>query len=129
MTFDIKATNPTRRAVLKGATAFAALPVLTSAARFHDAKPTTPMSLPKLTGSPVLDSLPPVIEHSRDVHTNVDRVQEVAGWMAYEELPMPDYQLPFGVGQGSADETIDFVMTADCVDTAFTDFKTHTKFQ
>ena len=49
--------------------------------------------------------------------------------MAYEDLPMPDYQLPFGIGQGSADDTIDFVMTADAVDTAFTDFNTHTKFQ
>ncbi len=82
---------------------------------------------PKLTGSPVLDSLHPVIEHSRDVRTHVDKVAEVAGWMAYEELPMPDYQMPFGVG--SADDAIDFIVTADCVDTAFTDFSTHVKFQ
>src|SRR5712664_4061159 len=60
---------------------------------------------PKLAGSPVLDSLHPVIEHSRDVRTHVDKVAEVAGWMAYEELPMPDYQKPFGVG--SADDAID----------------------
>ena len=86
-------------------------------------------ALPRLTGSPVLESLPPVIEHSRDVHTNVAKLREVAGWMAYEDLPVPDYQLPFGIGQGSADDTIDFVMTADAVDTAFTDFNTHTKFQ
>ena len=84
---------------------------------------------PKLAGSPVLDSLHPVIEHSRDVRTNVDKIVEVAGWMAYEELPMPDYQMPFGVGQGSADDVIDFILTADCVDTAFTDFSTHVKFQ
>jgi len=84
---------------------------------------------PKLTGSPVLDSLHPVIEHSRDVRTNVDKIIEVAGWMAYEELPMPDYQMPFGVGQGSADDVIDFILTADCVDTAFTDFSTHVKFR
>ena len=84
---------------------------------------------PKLAGSPVLDSLHPVIEHSRDVHTNVDKIVEVAGWMAYEELPMPDYQMPFGMGQGSADDVIDFILTADCVDTAFTDFSTHVKFQ
>ena len=82
---------------------------------------------PVLTGSPVLDSLHPVIENSRDVHTRVDKIVEVAGWMGYEELPMPDYQMPFG--QGSADEVIDFVLTADCVDTAFTDFSTHVKFQ
>jgi hypothetical protein len=82
---------------------------------------------PVLTGSPVLDSLHPVIENSRDVRTHVDKIVEVAGWMGYEELPMPDYQMPFG--QGSADEVIDFVLTADCVDTAFTDFSTHVKFQ
>jgi len=84
---------------------------------------------PKLVGSPVLDSLHPVIEHSRDVRTNVDKIIEVAGWMAYEELPMPDYQMPFEVGQGKPDDVIDFILTADCVDTAFTDFSTHVKFQ
>src|ERR1041384_6490394 len=68
---------------------------------------------PKLVGSPVLDSLHPVIEHSRDVRTNVDKIVEVAGWMAYEELPMPDYQMPFGVGEGSADDVMDFILTAD----------------
>src|ERR1700730_9102058 len=125
----LKTMNPTRRDLLRRASALAALPMLANSARSQVGKPTTSMPLPKLIGSPVLDSLPPVIEHSRDVHTNVDRVQEVAGWMAYEELPMPDYQLPFGVGQGSADETIDFVMTADCVDRAFTNFCTHVKFQ
>jgi Potential Queuosine, Q, salvage protein family len=84
---------------------------------------------PKVTGSPVLESLHPVIEHSRDVHTHIDKITEVAGWMGYEELPMPDYELPFGVGQGSNDDVIDFILTADCVDTAFTDFSTHVKFQ
>ena len=33
---------------------------------------------PKLVGSPVLDSLHPVIEHSRDVRTHVDKIAEVA---------------------------------------------------
>src|SRR5215475_13492349 len=101
----------TRRNLLKAAPALAAIPMLTNV--YADE------ALPRLTGSPVLDSLPPVIEHSRDVHTNVAKLREGAGWMAYEDLPMPDYQLPFGIGQGSADETIDFVMTADAVDTAF----------
>ena len=84
---------------------------------------------PKLQGSPVLDSLHPVIEHSRDVRTHLDKIVEVANWMAYEELPMPDYQMPFDVGKGTAEDVIDFVLTADCVDTAFTDFSTHVKFQ
>jgi len=84
---------------------------------------------PKPIGSPVLESLRPVIANSRDVHTNVDKIIEVAGWMAYEELPMPEYHLPLGVGQNNANETIDFIMVADVVDTAFTDFATHVKFQ
>jgi len=84
---------------------------------------------PKLTGSPVLDSLHPVIERSRDVRTNLEKLQEVAGWMAYEELPMPDYALPLGAGEGKPEETIDFILTSDVVDTAFTDFSTHEKFQ
>jgi hypothetical protein len=87
------------------------------------------MRWPKPIGSPVLDSLPPVIEHSRDVHTNVDKIVEVAKWMAYEELSMPEYLLPLGVGANSANETVDFIMVADVIDTAFTDFTTHVKFQ
>ena len=46
---------------------------------------------PTMAGSPVLESLRPVIERAQDVHTNVDKIVEVAGWMAYEELPIPDY--------------------------------------
>jgi hypothetical protein len=75
------------------------------------------MPWPKLVGSPVLDSLRPVIEHSRDVHTHAGKLREVAGWMAYEDLPMPDYALPLGVGEGKPDETIDFILTADAIDT------------
>jgi hypothetical protein len=77
----------------------------------------------------VLDSLRPVIEDSRDVHTNLDSVIEVAGWMGYEELPMPDYILPLGLGEGNVDETIDFILTACCIDTAFTDFSSQVRFQ
>ena len=84
---------------------------------------------PKLSGSPVLDSVRPVIERSRDVHTSFDKIQEVAGWMAYEELPMPDYALPFGLGDGKRDDIIDFILTCDSIDTAFTDFTSREKFQ
>ncbi len=84
---------------------------------------------PKLTGSPVLDSIRPVIERSRDVQTHVDKIVEVAGWMAYEELPVPDYALPFGIGEGDVNDTIDFILTTSCIDTAFTDFSTYSKFQ
>ena len=84
---------------------------------------------PKLTGSPVLDSMHPVIERSRDVQTHVNRIVEVAGWMAYEELPVPDYAMPFGIGAGDVHDTTDFILTAACIDTAFTDFTSHIKFQ
>jgi hypothetical protein len=84
---------------------------------------------PKFTGSPVLESVHHVIEHSRDVETHVDKIVEVAGWMGYEELPMPDYALPFGIGVGDYRETTDFILTTSCIDTAFTDFSTHEKFQ
>jgi len=87
------------------------------------------MYWPKSIGSPVLDSVRYAVESSRDVHTNYDKIVEVASWMAYEDLPMPEFTLPFGVGQGNTDETIDFVMVADSIDTAFTDFARHEKFQ
>lgn len=87
------------------------------------------MRWPKLIGSPVLDSLRPVIEHSRDVRTNGDKIVEVADWMAYEELPLPEFAVPFGVGANNPNEAIDFILVANSIDTAFTDFSTHIKFQ
>jgi len=87
------------------------------------------MHWPTPIGSPVLESLRYAIESSRDVRTHYDKIVEVASWMAYEELPMPEFALPFGVGQGDANEAIDFIMVADSIDTAFTNFDTHTKFQ
>ena len=84
---------------------------------------------PTLASGPVLDSVRPVVEKSRDVHAHLDRLADVAGWLAYEDLPMPDYVLPLGLGEGNADETIDFILTATCIDTAFTDFSSHIKFQ
>jgi hypothetical protein len=91
--------------------------------------PSKTMRWPKLQGSPVLDSLHPVIEHSRDVFTHVDKILEVASWMAYEDLPFPEFTLPLGIGADNVEEAIDFTLVADTIDTAFTDFTTHTKFQ
>ncbi len=88
-----------------------------------------PVRWPILSGSPVLDSLRPVIEKSRDVRTNVDKIAEVAGWMAYEALPFPEFTLPFGIGAGDRNEAVDFILIADSIDTAFTDFSTGEKFQ
>jgi hypothetical protein len=88
-----------------------------------------PVRWPKPIGSPVLDSLHPVIEHSRDVSTDVARIVDVAQFMAYEALPMPEYALPYGIGAGDPHEAVDFIMVSNSIDTAFTDFSTHVKFQ
>src|SRR6516225_8326960 len=87
------------------------------------------MNWPKLRGSPVLDSVRYAIESSRDVSTNYQKVVEVASWMAFEELPVPEFALPFSVGRGDANEIIDFILVADSIDTAFTDFARHEVFQ
>ena len=77
----------------------------------------------------MLDSVRYAIECSRDVSTNYEKVVEVASWMAFEELPVPEFALPFTVGRGDANEIIDFILVADSIDTAFTDFARHEVFQ
>jgi len=83
---------------------------------------------PQPIGSPVLESIRPVIENSRDVTTHFGKIQEVAGWMAYEELPLPDFTLPYGLSK-DRNVAIDFAMVSNSIDSAFTDFKTHVKLQ
>ena len=91
-------------------------------------KPSSPMRVPSPIGSPVLDSIMPVIERSRHVRTDVEKIVEHAGWMAYEDLPFPEFSLPFGLGK-TIEEAIDFVMVNTSINSAFTDFKTHVKFE
>jgi hypothetical protein len=83
---------------------------------------------PVPNGSPVLESLRPVIEQSRDVETDLAKIREVAGWMAYEELPMPKIAVPYGLDK-NPEIAIDFVMVANTIDSAFTDFDSHVMFQ
>lgn len=94
-------------------------------------QPASPANVrwPKPIGSPVLESLRPVIENSRDVKTNVAKLVEVAQWMAYEELPVPQYSIPFAADADNPAEAIDFTMVAVTIDFAFTDFQNHQKFQ
>src|SRR5262249_43916853 len=75
---------------------------------------------PRQLGSPVTESLRPVIENSRDVRTHYEKIVEVAGWMAYEDLPMPNLAIPYGL-EKTPDVAMDFVMVGNTVDTAFTD--------
>jgi len=87
-----------------------------------------PLRHPIPIGSPVLDDVRAVVERSRHVRTDLARIAETAAWMAYEELPFPDFGLPLWVGDG-ADAAVDFVMTSTAINTAFTDFATGVKFQ
>ena len=122
----------TRRDVLKGITAAGAISIATEPLSFSSASPhlaaSSSLPWPRPSGSPVIESLRPVIETSRDVHTNYDKIKEVASWMAYEELPLPNLAVPFGM-EKTPDVAIDFIMVGNAIDTAFTDFKTHVKFQ
>ena len=84
---------------------------------------------PKPIGSPVLESIRPVIENSRNVYTHGEKIVEVAHWMAYEDLAMPVYPVPSGVKSTDPNDVVDLILVANSIDTAFTDFKTHVKFQ
>jgi putative queuosine salvage protein len=122
----------TRRNVLQGISATAALAIGAESLSFAS-QPMAPASSstlpwPRSEGSPVIESLRPVIEKSRDVRTNYAKLREVAGWMAYEDLPFPNLAVPFGM-EKTPDLAIDFIMVGTTIDTAFTDFKNHVKFQ
>ncbi len=77
---------------------------------------------------PVLDSVRPVVESSRDVSLDLDRLAEHAGWMAYEELPPPAFILPFPL-ELDRDGVVDFVLTATCINFAFTNFETRVRWE
>ena len=124
--------NLSRRQALQGITALAAVASAdkTSAfsARSTNSSAADSLHWPRPLGSPVTESLRPVIEKSRDVRTHYEKIVEIAGWMAYEELPMPNLAVPYGL-EKTPDIAMDFVMVGNTIDTAFTDFKTHAKFQ
>ena len=79
------------------------------------------MRVPARRDSPVLTSVLPAIEASNHVRTDEARLVDVAGWLAYEELPMPQFLLPFRPS-GDRGDVIDFVMVCASIDFAFTDF-------
>lgn len=124
--------NRTRRQVLKGISTLGAAAAVGSrswlVADSGRSAGAGSFPWPKPIGSPVIESLRPVIEHSRDVQTHYDKIVDVAAWMAYEELPMPHLAVPYGLDK-NPNVAIDFIMVGNTIDSAFTDFKTHVKFQ
>jgi hypothetical protein len=75
----------------------------------------------------VLESILPVIAESQDVTTDAARVRDVAQWLAYEELPFPRFLLPFAI-ELDRDATIDFILVANLMNFAYTDFDTGVRF-
>src|SRR4051794_5934088 len=80
-----------------------------------------------LQENPVLSAARHLVEGSRDVTTEADRLADVASWLAYEELPVPAAFFPFPFELGRA-ETIDFVLVAAALNFAYTDFQTRRRW-
>src|SRR4026208_569360 len=77
---------------------------------------------------PVLDSVLPVGETARGVSIDLGPPPAHACWMASEELPPPAFILPFPL-ELDCDGIVDFVLTATCVNFAFTDFTTRDRWE
>ncbi len=92
--------NFSRRQVLQGITALTAVAAAGKTSVFAavsvNSSSADSLHWPQPLGSPVTESLRPVIENSRDVRTHYEKIVEIAGWMAYEELPMPNLAVPYG---------------------------------
>ena len=81
-------------------------------------------------GMPVLESVVPVVDLTDNVRTNLERVEWVADWMAYEPFALPGGgpSGPFSWGDAVGDQ-IDAVMLKAVLDFAFTDFATGRRFE
>jgi hypothetical protein len=75
--------------------------------------------------NPVLDSVRPVVERAGDVFLDEGRLDDVASWLAYEELPVPPVFLPFRV---PPEQLVDFVLVTSCLNFAYTDFTTRERW-
>jgi Queuosine salvage protein len=77
--------------------------------------------------NPVLESVLPVIAGSQDVALDEARLDDVASWLAYEELPVPPtfFRFPF---ERPREEAIDFVLIAASLNFAYTDFTTRQRW-
>lgn len=76
---------------------------------------------------PVLDSVLPVVEGSRDVATDLERLADVASWLAYEELPVPPTFFPFPF-ELPREDAVDFVLVTAALNFAYTDFETRERW-
>jgi len=77
---------------------------------------------------PIFKTLAPVIASARHVRLDQDRVRDVASWIAYEDLPWPDFRSPLQPDANDAD-TMDFIFLTSTINFAFTDFEKHVMFK
>jgi hypothetical protein len=80
---------------------------------------------------PVLGTLAPVVGSARHVRLDEDRIRDVANWMAYEELPWPDFRSPLQPDgpDGNDADAMDFIFLTSTINFAFTDFGKHVMFK
>ncbi len=76
----------------------------------------------------ILETLAPVIASARHVRLHEDRIRDVASWMAYEDLPWPDFRSPLQPDGNDAD-AMDFIFLTSTINFAFTDFEKHVMFK
>ncbi len=79
-------------------------------------------------GVAVLESLKPVIAASRFVQTVPEKIAEHAGYMAYEELPLPEWRAS-NLMEEDTERTSMFFFVGNSVNFAFTDFERHVIFE
>lgn len=82
----------------------------------------------RTTAHPILSTVQPVVERARHLRVHLERIEEVASWMAYESLPWPDFRSPL-VPEGNDADTMDFLFLTSTINFAFTDFESHVVFQ
>jgi hypothetical protein len=84
--------------------------------------------MPRRAPHPILSTVEPVVERAHHLRVHVDKIDEVAGWMAYESLPWPDFRSPL-VPEGNDSDTMDFLFLTSTINFAFTDFEKHVVFR
>ncbi|MFQ5792822.1 MAG: queuosine salvage family protein, partial [Acidobacteriota bacterium] len=109
------------------------LGLLASARLAHPSSPAVKLESSQVRPAPVADhpilsGLQPVIGNARHVRLHPEKIKEVAGWMAYEELAWPDFRSPL-IPQGRDPDTMDFIFLTSTINFAFTDFTSHTVFK
>ena len=71
---------------------------------------------------------PPVVEIPNVYYDYLEKVKEVASWMAYEEFPKPTGAMLFDFGNDPK-VIMDFTMVLNTLNFAFTDFNSGVKFE